>query len=180
MRRVVTLCAVTIITTLAPLSAWHAHAEGGADPVYAHLTTAQKHTYNQLYYGESDAENCYGTGRDGYNAYLTWINGTGILTDAQRGLADMQRLCSYEGNTIAKLTKDPMYKTSGLYHDFVMDGLLIASYENTLSYDINLALNYDSHNSTLQSDITAAALKARGAALALIAQRRQFRVHYGF
>ncbi len=144
MRHVVTVCVAVTIIALTSVSARHAHAEGGTDPVYAHLNAQQKHTYDQLYYGESDAENCYGTGRDGYNAYLTWINGTGILTDAQRGLADMQRLCSYDGNAIAKLTKDPMYKTSGLYHDFVMDGLLIASYENTLSYDINLALNYDS------------------------------------
>ncbi len=95
-------------------------------------------------------------------------------------MSDTQRLCSYDGNAIAKLTKDPLFKTNSLYHAFVMDGLLIASYENTLAYDITLAMNYDAHNPTLQGDITAAAVKARDAVRALTAQRQQFRTHYGF
>ena len=180
MRHVVTVCIAVTIIALTSVSAGRAHAEGGTDPVYAHLNAQQKHTYDQLYSGESDSENCYGIGRDGYNAYLAWANGTGSEAGARRGLSDTQRLCSYDGNAIAKLTKDPLFKTNSLYHAFVMDGLLIASYENTLAYDITLAMNYDAHNPTLQGDITAAAVKARDAVRALTAQRQQFRTHYGF
>ncbi len=72
MRHVVTVCIAVTIIALTSVSAGRAHAEGGTDPVYAHLNAQQKHTYDQLYSEESDSENCYGIGRDGYNAYLAW------------------------------------------------------------------------------------------------------------
>ncbi len=69
MRQRLGVCGLAMMIVLAPVFAGHVRAEGGTDPVYAHLSPAQKHVYNELYIGESDGVNCYAGGHDAYNSY---------------------------------------------------------------------------------------------------------------
>jgi len=178
--RMITSCVAVVGLICRPFLIGHATAAGGTDPVYARLTASQKHTYNQLSSAAADTDGCYGSGRDAYNAYLTWLTGTQTLMSARQRQATAQRLCSSASPGLGTLTRNPLFTVSGPYHDLVMDGLLVTAAENTLTYDIALALAYDAHSATLQGEITTAALKARSAIVDLEGQRQRFRARYGF
>lgn len=178
MRQRLSACVLAMMIVLTPVFAGHVRAAGGTDPVYARLTPAQKRVYHELFIAESDGTGCWALGSYAYSAYRGWLAGTRTLAYAERNQADTQ--CTRESEAIIADAGDPLFKTRALYHDIVMDALLITSYGNTLAYDLGLALVYDHHNTQLSADIDITALKARFAAQDLVAQRQHYRMRYGY